>query len=155
MKENFVETQDSSGRTVVEMNDHALGILSICALICASPMLVLGVLRGLLWGVLGFAICAVLYVLTRKHLRLVIDPGRRVLTIGRRIIPLDQIVRAELGVERRSRESGPGGGPLLFYRVELLLRSGERVPTIRGHGQFNPEDCHRLMDLINAAVDVR
>ena len=157
MEDNFVETIDSTGRTVVEMNDHSLGLLWLLLI-----MVQLGVwalarrwLEVLIGEVLGVALLGLLYLVTRKHVRIVIDPDRHALTIGRRVIRLDQIVRAELGVDKRSRESGPGGGPLLFYRVELLLRSGERVPTISGHGQFAVEDCHRLMDVINTAVGAR
>jgi hypothetical protein len=156
MKENFVETLDENGRTVVEMNDHAPGLLSIGVLICAIPVFVLGFDRKVVpLAILGYAVFVVLYFLTRKHFRLVIDPGRRRLSLGRRSIPLEQIVRAELGVVLGPRASGPGGGPIPFYRVELLLSSGERVPTIRGHGQFDVRDCHRLMDLINAAIGTR
>jgi hypothetical protein len=154
VKENFIETTDASGRTVVEMNDHALGLLSIGALMGVAWVLVLGV-SELPWAVGGYAVFVALYFLTRKHLRLVIDPARRRLTIGRRSIPFDQIKHAELSVVQMARESGPGGGPIPFYRVEVLLRSGERVPTVRGHGQFPAEDCHRLMDLINNAVGTR
>jgi len=153
MPETFVESTDSSGRTVVQMNDHALGLLSIGALMCAVPVVALGFdLKVVPWAVLGYALFVALYFLTRKHLRLVVDPGRRVLIVGRRVIRLDQIKHAELAVEKGARESGPGGGPILFYRVEVVLRGGERVPTVRGFGQFSPDDCHRLMDLINTAA---
>jgi hypothetical protein len=157
MEDNFVETIDSSGRSVIEMNDHSLGLLWLLLIMVQLGVWTLA--RGwreiLIGEVLGVALLGLLYLVTRKHLRIVIDPARRVLTLGRRVIRLDQIVRAELSVEKRARESGPGGGSLHFYRVELLLRSGERVPTIRGHGQFAIEDCHRLMDVINIAVGAR
>jgi hypothetical protein len=157
MPENFVETSDSSGRTVVEMNDHALGLLSILALICAFPVVFLAGyrLQMLLFALPAFAVFALLYLLTRKRVRLVIDPDRRELILGRRVIRLDQIVRAELAVQRGARASGPGGGPVLFNRVELVLRSGERLPTSSGFGQFPVDDCHRLVELINEAAGVR
>jgi hypothetical protein len=156
MQDNLVESTDSAGRTVVEMNDHELGLLSIGALICAAPVFALGFDRKVLpWAVLGYVVFVALYFLSRKHLRLVIDPRRRRLTVGRRSIPLDQIRHAELAAMVGAKSSGPGGAKPVFYRVEIVLRSGERVPTISGFGQFNEEDCHRLMDLINAAADLR
>jgi hypothetical protein len=156
MAANFVETREPSGRTIVDMNDNAPGLLWLGVLICASPMLVLGFdWRILLLSVLGYAVLVVLYFLTRKHVRLAIDLDRRVLVLRRLSIPLDQVVRAELASRQGASYSGPGGARPVFHRVDIVLRSGKRVPTIRGFGQFEVDDCHRLVDLINAAVGTR
>ena len=157
MAANFVETLEPSGRTVVEMNDHSAGVFWLSLIIAQAGvwMFASGLLQVLMAEVLAVALVGILYLATRTHVRIVIDPGRRVLVLGRRVIRLDQIARVELGTRVMAKESGPGGGSPVYYRVEIVLRSGERVPTTGGFGQFAEEDRNRLMDLINAAAGTR
>ena len=143
-------TTDSSGRTVVELNNHSPWIFGVALLAGAAAMLEYGFgLKTFLFTVLAVIGAFALYVFFRSTLRIVIDPARRVLTLGKRAIPFDQIVRAEMAAQEIEHDS-PSDARTAYYRVDLVLRSGDRVP-IGGFGEF-AYDCFRLVELINTAV---
>lgn len=152
MAGNYTETTDSSGLTVVELNDHSPWVFGVAILIGGAPMFEWGFsLKTFLLSIVVLLVTVAYYVFSRKTVRIVVDNARRVLRLGKRAIPLTQILRAELSAVEGERESPSSHAPV-YYRVDLVLRSGERIQTTSGHGEFAAEDCHRLMDLINTAA---
>lgn len=145
------ETTDSSGLTVVELNDQSPWVFGVALLAGGAAMFEYGLsVKTFLFGVLAVIGAFAVYVFSRKTMRIVIDAPRRALRLGERAIPFDQIVRAELAAEEIERES-PSDARSANYRVDVVLRSGDRVP-ISGFGEFNGTDWYRLIELINTAV---
>ena len=153
----LTEKRDKSGVTFVEFNDHNIGILVFALLIGQAWVYEIrhkGLLAIVMWEIAVLIGLTAIYLFTRKQVRIVVDPVRRIVRLNEKPFPMDQILRAEIASQEGERES-PASDPPVYHRVELVMRSGERVPTVSGFGQFAVEDCHYLIDLINTALGVR
>ena len=157
----YHEQRDATGRVTIEVKDVQIWILlTYVGLIVFMFVGFEVVLHGdfpLKWQVLiaaGLAIAGWLhYLLTHKTLSVRLDPKARTLVVrssgGReRVVPYAEVQGASIDEEERRSGNNVYG----VRRLDLTLRSGERVMVPEEFGEFREENCDRLLARINAAL---
>jgi len=156
----YSEQRDATGRVTIEVKDTQVWWLFTYAGVIV--MLFLGfevVLQGdfpLKWQILiaaGIALAGVAhYLFTRKVLTVRLDPKARTLSVsvdGRaRVLPYAEVQSASIDSEERTS----GNTVYAVRRLDLVLRSGERVMVPEGFGTFREETCEKLLTRINGAL---
>jgi hypothetical protein len=161
MSRSYAESQDARGRKVFELKDEGpAGMLLLFAVLGIAPLFFFG------WQAWPLAVADVLIFgslaawyryAPPEGMRVTIDPESRTVSIGSggkgRTFALGDVLRAQLNSEYlASTPQHPGGPRREAHRVDLVLRSGEVVPLMRGFKTFDVEDCHRLVAGVNRAL---
>ena len=161
MEEGLTETRDAQGRTVIDLVGErwpVLGLLALFALVGAAELLIedMSDLRPFVFGAAVVAVLAVFTFAPLRRLRVTLDRQRSVILVddGRRrtSVAMAEVKQAQL-FSRVDENADVAGAQ--EHRVDLALRSGEVLPLMKHFGQFNVEDCQRLVKQINAFLGMR
>ena len=160
MGQSYAESKDARGRTVIAMEDDKSGMMLVLCALGITPLFIFGwdAWPLVLADVLVFGSLAAWYrYAPRPGMRVTIDPVARTLAIGGRgkgrTFAFGDLVRAQLNsMYLPSTPHHPGGPRRQAHRVDLVLRDGAVVPLMAGFSQFDVEDCHRMVQRINAAL---
>ena len=160
----YSEQRDAAGRVTIVVKDTQVWWLAVYAL--AIFLVFIGfetVTSGeypkkWFWGSAG-AIAAVgvaYYLVTHKVLRVQLDPRARTLSVSasgarERVLPYAEVQSASIASDDRA-SSGGSGAWYTVRRLDLVLRSGERLMVPENFGTFREGPCDRLLERINAAL---
>ena len=156
----YSEQRDAAGRVTIEVKDAQVWWLFFYAGLVAMMFLGFEVVAHgefpLKWQVLIAAALAAAgglhYFLTHKVLSVRLDPKARTLSVGTggraRVVPYAEVQSASIDEEERRS----GNNVYAVRRLDLLLRSGERVTVPEAFGTFREEPCDRLLARIQAAL---
>ncbi len=112
-----------------------------------------GLFIGIVMPALG--ITAMFWARSRACVRVTVDRAlSRVLLdtrTGQAVTPIRDIEKAELG----SVIQTTGGGPKTAYRLELVLRNGERAPATTAYFIAPPGDSEKVLEALNQELGAR
>jgi len=158
MGQSYAESKDAGGRTVVAMVDDKSGMMLLLCALGVTPLLLFGwdAWPLVLAQLVVFGSLAAWYKFAPPGgMRVTLDPAARTLALGGngRTFAFGDLVRAQLNSTYVTHTPHhPGGTRRQVHRVDLVLRDGAVVPLMNGFGQFDVEDCHRMVKRINAAL---
>lgn len=158
--------RDAAGNLAIEFTP-AIGIalvgLATSPLVAAGGFASSGSQLGLTWVVAGISFVVVLaasgiafmiWDRSRSRVRVGIDRVSASVFLdshgGRKTIPIRDIDKAELGSTRSM-----GKRPTTVYRLEFVLRNGERIPATAEYYGASPADREQLMAALNQELGVR
>jgi len=145
MGQSYAETRDAQGRTTIELHDDLPVILLVLCAASVLPLFFFGwaALLFVLANVIVFGSLSGWFLYARRRMRVTVDAAARTLAVESgprpRVLAFGDLAQAQLGAKQN--------------RVELALRSGEVLPLYAGAGGFSAQDCRRLAERINAAVN--
>lgn len=158
----YREARDPAGRTVIALSDSGAGVFWILGFFAVAPLFMFGssvASLTLLVAVEGvvFVIFVIAYVLSRRAMNVTIDPAAKTLAIGTggsaKVLAWTELRHAQLNSVQKRRPRY--GSAYEMHRVDVVLRTGEALPLMKGHGGFSKDDCLKLVARINAALGVK
>jgi hypothetical protein len=158
------ETRDAAGRVTIVVKDTQIWWLAVYALVIFMVFIGFETVTNVeypkkwFWGI-GAAIAlvgAAYYLFTRQTLRVQLDPKGRTLSVGagggrERVLPYAEVQSASIAEEDRSSSDGSGAWTTV-RRLDLVLRSGERVMVPEKFGTFREAPCNKLLARIHGAL---
>lgn len=158
---------DAAGSPRVELQ-QAIGIVVVAAAL--SPAIVTAgyVLAGAPFGYTPMVFGGLLFVIAidaagiammflvraRSRVRVGVDRARALLVIdshtGRREIPIREADRFEFGSVPSSKNPA-----VPLHRLEIVLRSEQRVPATDAHFAVGPADRSRVVEALNREIKAR
>ena len=163
---SFSVERDAAGNFAIEISPaigRVLIGLATSPLVAAGGFASSGAQLGLPLVIAGMSFVVVLsasgiafmiWDRSRSRVRVVIDRASASVFLdshgGRKTIPIRDIEKAELGSTRSM-----GKSPTTVYRLEFVLRNGERVPATAEYYGASPADREQLMAALNQELGVR
>lgn len=159
MSSSYGESIDGRGRTVIVLENDLSTALMVCGALGFAPLFLFGWESApfVLANLMIFGALAAWFRFTRRRMRVMIDPAGRTIAFGSRMrareLAFRDVARAQLNSQHAAGTPGlPGGERRPAHRVDLVLASGEVLPLMQGYAAFSVDDCQRMVDRINRAL---